>query len=688
MASAFHTMPLFKIVIPLVVGIALSKLNPYPSQYTTEFLLLIGLQLCILSIFLKHRKVVRSVCILFLFLTIGYLHHHFTGLTYQHKHFSLHHEATFLIISPENSKQVDNNVRSLCKVQYAGFSKDSIIETTGQMMVYFQGIELRDINPGDLILTNATFRKEEKNTNPEVFDYQAFLQNRGIYHRMYCFKSSYQLLSNEHIGIWNRSKRYQGICQDILSHHIKNENNLAVISAMVLGERNLLSDELYEAFTDTGSVHILAVSGLHVGIVAGIISFCLMFLSNANKYSRWSKVIISISGIWGFALLTGAAAAVTRAAIMFTLYFLAKSLRRKGISYNVLACAAFMMLLYNPAYLFQAGFQFSFLALIGIMFFYKRINNRIKSKYGIINKIWSLIALSLSAQLLVSPLAIFYFHKLPLYFWLTGIITVPFAGLILSAGLGLIGFDLLLGTNSIITQSLAAILEGMLSLFNSIIFQSQKLPFCSADNLWISETSILLIYSSMILGCIFIRHRKVIFLLAALGLLLIQSVVHNMENFIAKKEKEFVVYDIYSDSVCQIFYQGLLLHIDPGISSEKQVAYITNNNILSHRIDREIQPKELGTDIQEGFYGLDNYLFLFYPSESTLNFESKKPIDFLVLSADSYKNIKKLSSQFDIKQIVVDGTVKYNKSEIALAAYQLGIPIHFTTKHGAYEVML
>jgi len=688
MDSVFHKMPLLKVVVPLVIGITLSKLYPFPSPYTTDFFLLAAIMLSLLSIFLKHRNVVRSIGLLLLCLIIGFLHHHFTSPIYQHGHFSTHHNASFLIISPENSKQIDNNVRSLCKVNYAGITKDSIIETTGKMMVYFQGMTLEDIKPGDLIITNAKFRKEQKNTNPKVFDYQAFLQNRGIHHRMYCYESSYQLLSNDDIGIWDQSKRYQGVCLDILSHHIRNENNLAVISAMVLGERNLLSDELYEAFTDTGSVHILAVSGLHVGIVAALISFCLMFLSNANEYSRWSKFVISIAGVWGFALLTGAAAAVTRAAIMFTLYFLAKLIRRKGISYNTLSGAAFIMLLYNPAYLFQAGFQFSFLALLGIMFFYKRINSWIRSKYWLVNKIWSLMALSISAQLLVSPLAIFYFHKLPLYFWLTGVITVPFAGIILISGLFLIGFDLLLGPSSIITQLAATGLDKMLSVFNSIIFQSQKLPYCSADDLWISELSIVMIYFAMIAGCLFITHRKIIFLYSCIILLLIQSVWHNLENWTIKKEKEFVVYDIYSDSVSQIFYKGQLLSIDPRINSQKQVEYITRNNVLAHRIDNEIKPGELGSDVYQGFYQLDEYLFLFYPDESILNYKSKKKIDFLILSNNSYNNIWQLGRQFNIRQIIVDGTFKNHQSAITLAAYQLGIPIHFTTKHGAFEKSL
>jgi len=580
MNYGLKAMPLLKVVIPLCLGIALSKSFPQQSLYTRDFIVLAAFSLCVSAIFIKRRSTLKSYCILSLFVIIGYLHQHFSNLDYQSNHFSTYHDATYYVLSPENSKQIDDNVRAQCRVLYTGITRDSIIKTSGKLMVYLKDMDLEKIQSGDIIITNAEFRREKKNTNPEVFDYQAFLHNRGIYHSMYCAKSSYQLLANININIWDQARRYQHSCQQILSHHIKKKNNLAVISAMVLGERNLLSDELYDAFTDTGSVHILAVSGLHVGIVSALIAICLMFLSNANRYTRAIKFILSIVAVWGFALLTGAAAAVTRAAIMFSLYFFAKSIRRKGISFNVLSLAAFIMLLYSPSFLFQAGFQFSFLALAGIMFFYKRIRNLINTRYRIVNWIWNLMSMSFAAQILVSPLAIFYFHKLPLYFWLTGVFAVPFAVILLSSGLILILSHLVFGAESILTTLIAFCLEHMLSFFNSVIFQSQKLPYCSADGLWISESSIFLIYCGMMAGMLFLAHRKVKYLYICLTLLIIQSVNHNLENWIIKREKEFVVYDIYSDSVSHIFFQGKLLSINPGINSPRQVEYITQNNVL------------------------------------------------------------------------------------------------------------
>ena len=681
-------MPLLKVVIPLCLGIALSKSFPQQSLYTRDFLVLAALGLSLSAIFIKRRSTLKSYCILSLFVLIGYLHQHFSSIDYHYNHFSVYNGATYYVLSPENSKQIDGNVRAQCRVLYAGITQDSLIKTSGKCMVYLKDMNLEDMQSGDVIITNAEFRREKKNTNPEVFDYQAFLHNRGIYHSMFCTKPSYQLLENKKIDIWDQARRYQNLCQGILSHHIKKKNNLAVISAMVLGERNLLSDELYDAFTDTGSVHILAVSGLHVGIVSALIAICLMFLSNSNKYSRVLKFILSIAAVWGFALLTGAAAAVTRAAIMFSLYFFAKSIGRKGISFNVLSLAALLMLLYSPSFLFQAGFQFSFLALAGIMFFYKRIRNLIKTKYRIINGIWNLMAMSFAAQLLVSPLAIFYFHKLPLYFWLTGVFAVPFAGILLSAGLILLLSHLVLGAEAILTKLIAFCLEHLLSFFNSVIFQSQKLPYCSADGLWISETSIFIIYCAMLVGMLFLAHRKVKYLYICLTLLIAQSVNHNLENWIIKREKEFVVYDIYSDSVSHIFFQGKLLSINPGINSPRQVDYITQNNVLAQRVYKEITAEEVGSKIVEGFYSLDGYLFLFYPSESILDFECKEPIDFLVLSEHSFTDIRKLAKRFEINQIIIDGTVKKYKTAITRAAYELGIPIHFTTNHGAFEVIL
>ena len=686
MRIGLNTLPLVKVLIPFGIGICIADYNPAISDYALQFIFLYALLILVFVYKRTPYKLGQSLGLLVLFLLIGFLHHQSSDIKYKKDHFSIHSDAKFLILSPRENKQLDNKVRSICRVLYAGYAADSIVKTEGLLMTYLDSLSLSEINPGDLIIAKAKFQKEKLNTNPYVFNYKRYLKNRGIFHKSYCREYDYHVIATDKVDILDRASRYQEFCQAIFTKHISKGNNLAVASAMVLGERNLINDELYSAFTETGAVHVLAVSGLHVGIVAKIIALILFLLPSSNQSWKVLRILLSITAIWTFAIITGAAAAVIRAATMATLYFVAQLFGRKGLSFNVLASAALFMLLLETSYLFQAGFQFSFLALTGILFFYKRIRDIVSPKHKVIKYIWSMIALSLSAQILVSPLAIFYFHKLPTYFWLTGILVVPLAAIILSFGLALILCDTLFGSAAFLTVASAKILDSVLWFMNEFILLVNKLPYTSAEDLWISSISIILFYLALLSFAFLIKTKKTAFLLATLLVLNLQAFIHINENRKMRQVKKLVIYDIYSESMAHLFYNSRLSELSPKRTESNQIEYITGNNVLAHRITSKQKYKE--DSLNNGFYYVDDNLFLLNPDKSVLNYKSTIPIDLLVLSKDSYLGIDKLAENFQINKIVVDGTLSRKKNLLKKAAYSNDIPIHFTSDHSAFEYPL
>ncbi len=619
---------------------------------------------------------------------LGYLHHSFSNPTEAKNHFSNYSEASFLITSIVEAKQVKERVRALCEVHYAGYSTDSLKQCEGLMMVYFKELSLDQVKAGDMHLISADYVEENENTNPLVFNYKRYLQQRGIYHKIYLEKDQYFSLSTSHRNIWNLASLSRDKCLSVFKEHLTSDHNLAVASAMILGQRNLLSDDLYDAFTDTGAVHILAVSGLHVGIVSGLIALLLGFIKSTNPRVRILKLIVSLAGVWSFAFLTGGAAAVIRASLMFSLYFIGKAIYSPPISFNILSAAALIMLLYNPFYLFQAGFQFSFLALTGIMYFYPHLILLFHFKNKFIKGIWAMVVTSITAQALVSPLAISYFHKLPTYFWFTGIIAVPLAGFILSAGIATLFLHMTMGGEFVLTKIAGFTFDTFLTGLNYFIYKTQELPFCSTDDLWLSNRSILLFYAALGALALFYKLRKPIYLIFTLGFLLIQSVNNNIENRNMRSKKSLFVYDIYNESLAQLFRNGVLTEFSPGITQNKQVEYICANNEMYHRIYAEKLPAEVGINSQGSFHLIDDKVILFYPDEKVLEWSLKKPIDLLVLSQDSYHNLARLAKQFEIKKIVLDGTFKGDKFKLRQKANQLKIDIHLTSIDGALEYMI
>jgi len=686
MKLGINNIPVFKVVIPLILGIYLSSFFVYDDEHLFSFVIFLITYLLTSIVILPKKSLLKSIYLILCFILLGMLHMHFSSPLTKANHFSHFHSAKFLKVNVIDLKQLDHSQRAICQVTHTGISLDSLFKSSGKIMVYLKPQANNAVVLGSSIITRNKYFVEKKNTNPHVFDYKRYLNYRGIYHRMHLDSSEYIVLEERTQSISGFASRIRDKCISVFEKHLGTTNALAVASAMVLGERNLLTDELYDAFTDTGAVHVLAVSGLHVGIVSGLIFFLLRPIQSQRRISKLTELILSLCGVWCFALLTGAAAAVVRAAIMFSLFFVGKAFDRRTNAYNILSVAALLMLLYDPNYLAQAGFQFSFLALTGIIFFYPHLQGLIVSKSRIIRWTWEMISVSISAQILVSPLAIFYFHKLPTYFWFTGLIAIPAAFVILALGLMLLFSDFVFNAGNLVTKLVAWCFEESVTWFNSAIFNIQKLPFCSADDLWLSTTSLVLIYLALLLFALFLRSKDFKFLLFSLICLLFQSIGHNLENQNKRSENKLVVYDIYDESMIDLFYSGYSKEIHNGLTNRSKVDYITKNNRLAQRLVAVHDTLRL--ESKDKFIMINESLFLLYPTEESLEYKSNLPLELVVLSKNSYRNISKLADRFEIKLLVLDGTLGKEKYSIEKIASSYDIPIHNTSKHGALEFVI
>src|SRR5690606_19594565 len=199
-----------------------------------------------------------------------------------------------------------------------------------------------------------------------------------------------------------------------LDRSFQDTDALAIASALVLGYQNQISQETLDTFSITGTIHVLSVSGLHVGIVFVVFSSLLFWMK--NKKWKIIKAMILICLIWGYALITGLSSSVLRASIMISFGIIAFSFSRKGNIYNIIAASAFFLLLYNPHFISGIGFKLSYLAVLGIVFLYPKINTFFNIKNRFLSAIWSSSAISIAAQIATFPLVLYYFHFFPVYF--------------------------------------------------------------------------------------------------------------------------------------------------------------------------------------------------------------------------------------------------------------------------------
>lgn len=275
------------------------------------------------------------------------------------------------------------------------------------------------------------------------------------------------------------------------------EDSYAIIAAMTLGDKTALSTEVREIFNITGAGHILAISGLHLGILYMMVSLLVRGLR-----LRIVTQILTILLIWAFAFLVGMTPSVVRSATMLTVYGLLSLGYRQKMSVNVLAFTAIILLVIKPQSLFDIGFQMSFLAVLAILLFFPLLNNvfseRWLMEHRLVRWLWGMTALSLSAQLGVAPLIAFYFHRFSTYFLLSNFIVIPCAYLILTGAILIFLTHLSL---------LATILTTVASFMRNTLNGIATLPYASIEGLYPTAAQTVLTY--VLIGCIWIILRTI-----------------------------------------------------------------------------------------------------------------------------------------------------------------------------------
>ncbi|MDG1717751.1 MAG: ComEC/Rec2 family competence protein [Saprospiraceae bacterium] len=629
--------PFGRLVIALIIGIVTSRYYPI---YCNHLYLIFGILFTIFLVSTKNKSRYReyytgTLLILVTFL-LGYTRYSSLHPNMDWTHYSHSLDDTRMYMSAKILTIPKKTTRYSCFIQInaIGSSIDSMNNVTGKITAYFK---LEDsiastYSPGDEILFNGYVIALRHSRNPNTFDFNDYLKTKHIFHRVDIAPELHSSTSK------NLANPIERLANKIRSHALKtfdkyldNNDHRSLTAAMVLGFRNTINPELYASYTKSGAVHVLAVSGLHVGILCQIILFFLNKLfksSNRDKLIKLSLLAFSTST---YIIITGGSAAVMRASVMIIIYYVGKYWADRVDSYNVLSMTAFFLMIYDPYMIFQASFQFSFLALLSILYFYKPIYewlfNHIEINSRLINYMWQMIALSMSAQILVAPLTIYYFHKFPTYFWLSGIVAVPAAYCVLVLGILMIIIEYILPfANEIIEILLTSIFEVFIYSIQTI----EHLPLATIDNLWLYIHELLLLYISL---CLFLAARhalKANYILASLTVFMIFTLsrYHNINE--SETQAAVTIYDNYKGHIID-FYDGRTCYsICSEQLAEKTVEFITSNNRVNRKITELIDLNPLEVINKMSFIKSQNLIQ--FKDESILLLDSnyidhKNPID-------------------------------------------------------------
>ncbi|MBC7746094.1 MAG: ComEC family competence protein, partial [Flavobacterium sp.] len=489
--------PFIRLIVPLIIGIVLGfYFGSGEFLFFLEFGLTLFLGLIIISNLVykqanlfKRRWILGLFVHLFILLT-GYVITVRQADLYNLQYFA-NGESDALIVRVTNEPQLTGDILRLETSVKQGIINKANKKVSGKLLV---AIKSDSLNPvlftyGDLVMIPGKYNKVDPPFNPSEFNFMAYLITKQIYQQCFINQNQIRLLkkgTGNKIISFSLQLRRQLVAK--FYQYLKNKEAAALASTLILGYRANLSKEIISAYAKTGTMHILSVSGMHVGIVFLVLNALLKPLRKIRKLRILSAFII-ISTVWFYAMITGFSPSVCRAAVMLSFVVLGKTFNKDLNTYNLLAISAFFLLLYNPYNLLDVGFQLSYLAVFGLIYFHPKIYHLFYIKNKIADSIWSYTALSLAAQLSTFPISIYYFHQFPVYFLISNLLVLLPVSLIMYAGITFLFIPWL-----ILLKPLGYFLNQLILWTNKILYFIEDLPFSSISGIWISKSEYTLLY--------------------------------------------------------------------------------------------------------------------------------------------------------------------------------------------------
>lgn len=569
----FRKVPLAKILFPFVLGIGLHDVLevdlPVPLNQWALAWLMLWIVVLTVPFISKKRFLFGYFLALWLVLSgflIGYLA---PVKTEQHTEIKMNRMA--ILLQPFESNK--NHFKALAQLVSPTFRPGTNI------LIYIQK-DTAQILPevGETIVFKSAVKAIDPPSNPEAFNYAIYLKRKGIYGQVFLksrswIKGPIPQGFNWRIPIMQQK---QTLIKRLDSYALSEVSN-GILKALLLGEKSDLSSDTRKAFANAGVMHVLAVSGLHVGILLLFIQLLFKPFEKQPRHKAYHilKNTIILSIIWLFAALTGFSPSISRAATMFTFLIFGQLLQRNYNAFNSLSAAAILLLCLNPNDLFNVGFQLSFSAVFGILFFYPLIRKIFYSRFYLIRKAWELSVVSVSAQLATFPLTLYYFHQFPLYFLLANLIVIPFVFLLMIGGFILLFAGFIINHPTIMISLIDHAILGLMKLISSI----NSIPFNVISHIDLSSLEMVISYIILLFfSVLMIKFRvKSLYGFLMASILLVGLRIHQKNKI--KHQKMVTFYSIRNKLAVDFIRndQHVLLVDTSLISRSDEVTYQTSN---------------------------------------------------------------------------------------------------------------
>ncbi len=706
-----HQIPLARLVIPFMLGIAAALTLPHFAIGNWFYLmaaLLIGLM-----VWLSYKGQKRSAWFGFtattFFILLGIQLVELNTVSNNKAYFGNHLQAgNYIVGTITQPPQVKaKSVKTVVEVESIK-TKQGWVKANGSILAYFEPNDMSyALAYGDKLLLNIAIDEVKPPTNPGQFDYKAFLARKGIYHQAYIKEADYILIES-HTGnpIMQWVYNMRDYMRWLLGEHGLKDSQLAVASALVLGYDDDIDPDLLQAYSASGTLHVLSVSGMHAGLVFIMLSGLLAF-AGQSKRARIIRAVVIVLSLFLYALLTGFSPPVLRAAVMFSLLAVGQSSTQYTNNYNILAGSCLLMLLSNPFLLADVGFQLSYSAVLGIALFYPCLHRAfdlherlevsthrkpflakgiIKPYNWLVTSAWSITAMSVAAQLATLPLGLYYFHQFPVYFIAANLVIIPLSVLCIWGGMLLLLFSWI----PIVNNAIGWLLNNMVHALNNLALFAEGLPYATWGNFKLAKVEVFALYFIIIAVLIALKSARKQWMYAALATSVVFMGFRVVQKNDDLNQQKLVVYNINKNSAVEVIDGDKSLLISDTLSTPGSINY--KFNIEAAQWYFGIKNRIVNASSAIAYHNPpllvagDKTILLYSPQFNHRRTTIAGPVDYIIVSGPPYIDYG-LIEKLKPKMVVFDGSNKPAKVKTVIKKLaELNIPYYNTAAKGAWVV--
>ncbi|HEX8270776.1 MAG TPA: ComEC/Rec2 family competence protein [Flavobacterium sp.] len=634
--------PLARITLCFITGIATAKFFQVP------LMIVAGLLCCSIALLLFYYQRNRKLLIQNAgFGLIAFALSFLVGITTVNVHDDRHQKNHYVHLLVPNPQQLEVVLRERIKATATNHRYFAIVRkiddhaARGKLLVNIKKTLFnKELPVGSVLLINSRISTHKPPSNPHQFDYGKYLMNKSVYAQLYAGREDIVISANSEKDIWYYSDLLR---RRILTNVRKSnfqERELHVLAALILGQQQDIDPEIIKNYQYAGAVHILSVSGLHVGFILLFINLVLKYVPN-SKWSSYVKLFTALLCLWSFAVIAGLSPSVVRSVTMFSFVAIGMHLRRSTNIFHTLLVSILLILLVQPSFLFDVGFQLSYVALFFILWLQPLLHRIWQPKHKITNYFWEILTVSFAAQLGTLPLSLYYFHQFPGLFFISNLIIIPFLTIIMALGVLVV----VVAAFNYAPSFLSDPLEYCISVLNRIIAYIAGFDDFVVKDIPFNSPMMILLYLLLIATVLWVRKPTVNKAMAALSLVSMLQIIMLITRWESIYKRELLVLDVRkSTTIVDRKGQNAVLYGKQWDSSKRILQAYCTSNFMAFSAEKQL-PNVIWFQHKKIMI-IDS--FGVYPKKANP--------DILILIQSPKINLERLLSEYKPGVIVADGS--------------------------------